>query len=131
MRTRLIVAVVSTALEETAIVLIWRWVLPGFGINLPLGVLVAAMVAWAIFSTATFLLTTRILKKQPVVGLPSMLGSKGKVASPLAPEGLVKIRGELWGAVSVDGNVAEGEEVEVVGEKGLRLVVRRVIKPTR
>jgi len=130
---RLILAIVSTALEEVAIVVIWRWLLPEFGIELPLAVLIAVMVVWAAFGAALFVFTTRILKKQAVIGLPTMIGSKGKVASSLVPEGLVRIRGELWGASSVEGNLDKGEQVEVVGEDGLKLVVRKVgkNKPTR
>ena len=123
---RLILAIVSTSLEEVAIVAIWRWLLPEFGIELPLPVLIGVMAAWAAFSVSLFVFTTRTLKRQTVVGLPTMVGSKGKVASPLAPEGLVRIRGELWGATSGEGNVDMGEEIEVVGEDGLKLVVRRV-----
>ena len=122
---RLILAIVSTSLEEVAIYVIWRWLLPEFGIYLPLSVLIGVMVAWAVFAIALFVFTTRTLKKQTVVGLPTMIGSKGKVASSLVPEGLVRIRGELWGATSTEGNVDTGEEVEVVGEDGLKLVVRK------
>jgi membrane-bound ClpP family serine protease len=130
---RLILAIVSTSLEEVAIVVIWRWLLPEFGINLSLSVLIGIMVAWAVFAVALFVFTTRVLKRQTVVGLPTMIGSKGKVASSLAPDGLVRIRGELWGATSAEGNVDKGEEVEVVGEDGLKLVVRKAGKnrPTR
>ena len=123
---RLILAIVSTSLEEVAIVAIWRWLLPEFGIELPLAVLIAVMVAWAAFGTALFVFTTRTLKRQTVVGLPTMIGSRGKVASSLVPEGMVKIKGELWGATSPEGNVDTGEQVEVVGEDGLKLVVRKV-----
>ena len=122
---RLVLAIVSTSLEEVAIVAIWRWLLPEFGIILPLSVLIGVMVAWAAFGTWLFIFTTRTLKKQTVVGLPTMVGSKGKVASPLMPEGLVRIRGELWGATSDEGDIDENETVEVVGEDGLKLVVRK------
>jgi membrane-bound ClpP family serine protease len=125
---RLILAIVSTSLEEVAIYVIWRWLLPEFGIKLPLSVLIGVMVAWAVFAGALFVFTTRTLKRQAVVGLPTMIGSKGKVASSLAPEGLVRIRGELWGATSAEGNVDKDEEVEVVGEDGLKLVVRKAGK---
>ena len=124
---RLILAIVSTSLEEVAIVVIWRWLLPEFGIRLTLPVLIGVMVAWAAFSVSLFVFTTRVLKKQAVVGLPTMVGSKGKVASILAPEGLVRIRGELWGATSAEGNLDTGEEIEVVGEDGLKLVVRKIV----
>jgi membrane-bound ClpP family serine protease len=123
---RLILAVVSTSLEEGAIYAIWRWLLPEFEIELSLSVLIGVMAAWAVFSVALFVFTTRTLKRQKVVGLPTMIGSRGKVASLLAPEGLVRIRGELWGATSAKGNVDTGEDVEVVGENGLKLVVRKV-----
>jgi membrane-bound ClpP family serine protease len=123
---RLILAIISTALEEVAIYVIWRWLLPEFGINLSFSVLIGVMIAWAAFAVALFIFTTRTLKKQIVVGLPTMIGSKGKVASSLVPEGLVRIKGELWGATSAEGNVDTGEEVEVVGEDGLKLVVRKV-----
>ena len=122
---RLILAIVSTFLEEVAIVVIWRWGLPELGIHLPLSVLVGIMVAWAIFSVVNFVIVTRVLRKQTVIGLPTMTGSKGKVASPLAPEGLVRIKSELWSATSVEGDIDEGEEVSVVGEDGLKLLVRK------
>jgi len=123
---RLVLAIVSTSLEEVAIYAIWRWLLPEFEIELSVSVLIGVMVAWAVFAVTLFVFTTRTLKKQVVVGLPTMIGSRGKVASLLAPEGLVRIRGELWGATSAKGNVDTGEEVEVVGENGLKLVVRKV-----
>ena len=59
------------------------------------------------------------------MGLPTMVGSKGKVASPLAPEGLVMIKSELWGARSAEGDIDAGEEVTVVGQDGLKLVVHK------
>jgi membrane-bound ClpP family serine protease len=125
---RLILAIVSTALEEVAIYVIWRWLLPEFDIKLPISVLIGLMVAWAVFAAALFIFTTRTLKRQTVIGLPTMIGSKGKVASSLVPEGLVRIKGELWGATSAEGNVGTGEEIEVVGEDGLKLVVRKAVK---
>jgi membrane-bound serine protease (ClpP class) len=125
---RLILAIVSTALEEVAIYVIWRWLLPEFDIKLPISVLIGVMVAWAAFAAALFIFTTRTLKRQTVIGLPTMIGSKGKVASSLVPEGLVRIKGELWGATSAEGNVDTGEEIEVVGEDGLKLVVRKAVK---
>ncbi len=125
---RLILAVITTTLEEIAIYSIWRWALPEFDIYLPVGALIGMMVAWGIFSISLFVLTTRILKKQVPVGLPSMVGTRGRVASKLSPEGMVRINSELWVAQSNEGNLAVGEEVEVVGEDGLKLLVHRVSK---
>ena len=123
--TRLILAVISTTLEEVAIWAIWRWVLTDFGIEWPFQALIAVMAAWAAFSVWLFILTTRTIKQQAQVGLPLMIGSRGRAAGTLNPEGMVKIRGELWGAVSDGGKIGEGEEVIVVGEDGLKLTVRK------
>ena len=122
---RLILAIVSTSLEEVALWVIWRWGLPQLDIYLPLSVLIGVMAAWLLFSVLNFWFVTRTLKKQGIVGLPIMVGSKGKVASPLAPEGLVKIASELWGAKSAEGDLDTGEEVTVVGQDGLKLIVRK------
>jgi len=122
---RLFIAVFSTSAEEVAIWVIWRWLLPDFGINIPAGVLVAIMVAWAAFCTWLFVFTTVALRRQKPVGLPSMVGAVGKVASRLSPAGQVNIRGELWYATSKEGNIEVGEEVVVVGESGLKLLVRK------
>jgi membrane-bound serine protease (ClpP class) len=125
-KARLILAIVSTSLEEVALWIIWRYGLPELGIELPLAVLIVAMAAWFVFSVVMFFFVTKTLRKQGVVGLPTMVGSKGKVKSPLAPEGFVSIKSELWGARSNEGNINKGEEVTVVGQDGLMLVVSRI-----
>jgi len=122
---RLILAIVSTSAVEAALFVIWRWVLPEWGIEIPLVALIAVMAAYAVFAVVDFWFVTKVLKRQTVVGLPSMVGSKGKVASPLAPEGQVRIKSELWGAESPDRNIDIGEEVMVVGQDGLKLIVRK------
>ena len=124
-QTRLVLAIISTAAEEVAIWAIWRWLLPELGINLHVYVLIGVLVAWAVFGTWLFIFTTRTLKKQVTVGLPSMIGAAGKAAVKLAPEGMVKIKGELWSARSDEGNIDAGEGVVVIGEDGLKLLVRK------
>ncbi len=123
---RLVLAVIGTAAQEVAIWAIWRWMLPEFGVTLHVGVLIGVMIAWGAFGTWLFIFTTHALKKQVTVGLPSMVGSTGKAAGNLAPEGMVKIRGELWSAVSEQGNIPAGAGIEVIGENGLKLIVREI-----
>ena len=55
------------------------------------------------------------------------LGSQGEVVSPLAPDGMVRINGELWVAESESGRLDTDEKIIVVGQDGLKLVVRRCI----
>jgi len=47
------------------------------------------------------------------------------VLTPLAPAGLVHVKGEQWSAVTTEDPIAAGEKVVVVGREGLRLLVRR------
>jgi len=124
-RTRLILAIISTGLEEVAVWAIWTRVLPDFGIEWPWQILVALMMVWAAFGTWLFIFTTNVLKKQAQIGLTSMVGVTGIAAGPLNPDGLVKIKGELWRAVSEVGKIETGEEVVVVSQNGLKLSVRR------
>ncbi len=125
MAARLVLSIVSTLIWEAMLVALWLWGLPALGIRLHLSVLVAAMVVLAIYAAVSFSIGTRALSRKAVIGMADMVGSKGKVVSPLAPEGMVRIGSELWVAKSVEGNIDKGEEVKVVGQGGLMLFVRK------
>ena len=127
--TRLVLAIVSNILQLLALWIIWRWILPEFNIRLSVIVLITVMAAWAVFGTWLFLFTTRVLKKQTQAGQTSMVGTTGKVATRLAPEGMVKINGELWRARSTEGDISIGEDIIVSGEERLKLLVRRSGEP--
>ncbi|MFC2012059.1 NfeD family protein [Chloroflexota bacterium] len=124
MKVRLIFAIVSTTLEEVAIVVVARWGLPRININIPVWGLVLIMVAWAAYAVFTFRIGSRALVRRRVNGLTDMIGSMGKVVSTLNPEGLVKIKGELWVAKSTTGEMQPGDEVTVVGQERLKLTVQ-------
>jgi len=125
MSARLIWAIVSTLLEEVAIVAVVLWGLPRLDIEIHPAWLVALMVAWGAYSVVTYRRGSRALRKKPVDGLPDMVGSQGEVVSPIAPRGLVRIKGELWQAESASGRIDTGAEVTVVGQDGLKLIVRK------
>lgn len=128
---RLILAIISTSLEETALAIVVLWGLPQVGIRIPLLGLIALMVAWGILSVFIYHMGSRALRKEPVVGLPTMVGSKAKAASLLAPDGFIRIKGELWEAKSAGESIGIGEEVIVVGQDGLKLVVHKSDKIKR
>ena len=115
MSARLVWAIISTSLEEAALVLIVLWGLPRLEIRIPLLGLIALMVAWGAYSIMTYRRGSQALKKKLVEGV---------VVSPIVPEGLVRIKGELWQAKSASGKIETGEEVTVVGQDGLKLIVR-------
>ena len=125
MSGRLIIAIVSTTLEEAALAAGVLWGLPKLGIHIPLWVLIIVMLAWCAYTVITYRMGSRALRRKPVDGLIAMLGSEGEVVSPLVPEGMVRIKGELWRAKSASGRMDTGEEVTVVGQDRLKLIVRK------
>jgi len=125
MTGRLILAIISTLIEEAALIVIVLWGLPQLGIRIPLPGLVALVVAWGAFSIFIYRMGSRALRKKPMPGLLTMIGSRGKAASPLVPEGFVRIKGELWEAKSLSGKIRTREEIMVVGQDGLKLIVRK------
>jgi membrane-bound serine protease (ClpP class) len=131
MTTRLIIAIFTTLLEEAAIAVIALWLLPKIDVHLPLFVLIIIMLAWAAYAITTYRLGSRALKKKPVVGLPDMVGTRGKTVSDLAPEGTVMIKGELWESKAEGRRINAGVKVTVVGQEGLKLVVRRQKPPEK
>lgn len=123
MNGRLIMAILSTLLEEAALVAVVLIGLPELDINIPLAGLIALMVAWSTASVFTYRMGSRALRRKPMAGIEAIIGSKGKVVSPLAPEGLIRVSDELWRAKSTGSRVDVGEEVIVLERDGGRLIV--------
>lgn len=55
--------------------------------------------------------------------LGSPEGAEGVAVSDLAPEGIVRVRGEQWSAVSANGIVRAGSRVQVLRAAGVHLEV--------
>lgn len=53
----------------------------------------------------------------------ALLGAQGVALGALEPDGVVRVGGEQWSAVSVNGPAPAGARVQVVGISGLRLEV--------
>ena len=127
MRARLILAIISTILEETALAVIVLFGLPSWlGIEIPLLGLIALMLVWLAYSVTIYRIGSRALRRKPSISLLDMVGSKGKVVSALAPEGLVMVNGELWLAKSDSNTMEPGGAIVVVGQDSLKLVVREI-----
>ena len=121
---RLLLTIIISLVPEAIILLVLLFVLPRFGIEIPLWLIIALVL---IFSIITYVLY-RTLKKTPLLGFDSMIGKSGMTVNQIARKGTVKIGRELW-AAEVDGdNIEAGEEVTVIGQTGLKL---KVIKKPR
>ena len=125
MRLRFVLAILSTLIEEIAIVVIVLWGLPSLGVQIPLGGVIGIVSGLAVYAVFSYRLGSRALMQKPIIGLPDMVGSRGEVVKPLAPRGVIKISSELWEAKSANRRIDIGKEVIVVGQDGLKLTVRK------
>jgi len=92
-------------------------------ISLPL--VIAVGILTALFFAFVVAKALQAQKPRSVTGREGLVGRTGVAKSRLDPEGWVLAAGERWRAVSEEGTVEEGEEVEVVRVEGFRLHVRR------
>jgi membrane protein implicated in regulation of membrane protease activity len=92
----------------------------------PVGV--AALVAGALMEVGELYLWTRYLGRIRVrTGVEGLVGEKGWVIAECGPLGKVRVRGEIWQALSEGERVlGEGTEIEVTAVEGLRVTVREL-----
>jgi membrane-bound ClpP family serine protease len=126
MSGRLIIAIITTLLDEILIIFLLVWGLPKLGIHLPIALLVLIGVLWTSFAVMMYVFGSKILRKKPVTGFTDMSGCKGKVVKSLSPEGMIKIDGELWKARTNESPIGVNEEVEVLSQNRLILTVKRL-----
>ena len=118
-------AVLSWILEEILLAAVVLWLLPHFfNINIPLWVLAIFMLALAAYSGFMYRFGRTTFFITPRVAADNIIGSVGMVTKPLTPEGYVKVGGVLWRARCRETELDIGEEVEIVGMEGMRLLVK-------
>ncbi|MGH7742712.1 MAG: NfeD family protein [Candidatus Eiseniibacteriota bacterium] len=99
----------------------------GEGWRLSWGVIFGGTVTTALFFGALAVMALRTRGRPVVTGLEGMKGAHGWAVERLAPRGRVRVRGEIWDAVS-ETEIEAGDEIEVIGGERLRLSVRRSSK---
>jgi membrane-bound serine protease (ClpP class) len=83
----------------------------------------AAMAGFMIFAARKVRQSRRL---KPVTGLEGLVGARGTVRTALEPEGSIFVWGELWHAISADGQpIAVGSKVKVIAIDGLNLKVEK------
>src|ERR1700730_6272997 len=92
-----------------------------------LGIAVAATLPFAALTVLLMRLVLRSRKWKTTTGREELIGARGVVVSSLAEgaEGLIRIHGELWRAVSAQP-LGEGKPVRVLKIEGLKLYVEPV-----
>jgi len=104
------------------LVLLGLW-LAGIAITIP--VIFGIILFFILLAFVMHRLIIPVLRRKPVTGAEGMTGTAGKAISPLKPEGLVRVKGEYWQAISMEGNIERGERVIVVSVERITLRVRR------
>ncbi|MFZ3106882.1 MAG: nodulation protein NfeD [Candidatus Hydromicrobium sp.] len=67
----------------------------------------------------------KVHRQKPVTGEAGITGETAVVCQDLNPQGLVKVYGEIWKAVSEDGKkIKKGQEVKIISLKNLTLMVK-------
>lgn len=85
-------------------------------------VTVALTVAFFVFAIGKGISAQR---RKPTTGSQGMVGEVGEAYSDLKPGGQVKVHGELWSAVSLEGTIKKGTRVRVEEVANLTLGVRK------
>ncbi|HET9410789.1 MAG TPA: nodulation protein NfeD, partial [Candidatus Dormibacteraeota bacterium] len=93
----------------------------GLGVN-PILIALSGLLTFGFF--VFFVQRIWIARRRPVAtGAEALLGAPGEAREEIAPEGLVFVRGALWGATTTGAPIHRGAPVRVVGRKGLQLQV--------
>jgi membrane-bound serine protease (ClpP class) len=95
----------------------------GSRVRLPLPVIAGTTGATAVFFLWVIGKAVGSQRRRVTTGAEAMVGQIGEAATPLAPRGQIRVRGEIWQAHSADP-VPVGTAVEVVHVRGLTLEVR-------
>lgn len=81
------------------------------------------------FAVSVFIIHKLVIPayhRKITTGREGLIGLEGSVVEPLRPGGLIKVKGEIWRAESLEGNIETGEKVEITGSQGMVLKVKRL-----
>lgn len=124
-RWHTIYSIISTAIEAVALAAALIWLLPLFGVNIPWWGTTLILVLFLGYSYIMYLVGHPTVLQESVNAAESIIGNEGVVEVALAPEGYVRVRGELWKASCINGQLSKGEEITVTGLEGMKLTVEK------
>ena len=91
-------------------------------------VILPVVISAAVFSLFVLGMGVRAMRRRPETGGEGMIGLVGIARTPVAPQGHIQIRGELWDAISEEP-LQPGDAAEVTRLEGLTLHVKPTGKP--
>ena len=98
-------------------------------VDVPLWVASGVLVVWVIKDYALYPFLRFAYEPNRLLPIERLIGELGTAVRPLAPNGYVKVRGELWRATAEvsDESVGEGDAIEVTSVDGMTLVVKSIV----
>jgi membrane-bound serine protease (ClpP class) len=94
-------------------------------VEVSLTVIIPFVIVTALFFAFVVGAGLKAQKRKVHTGELGMIGAEGIAVTMLNPEGQVRIQGEIWGAESVEGNIAKEAKVTVTEIHGLLLKVKK------
>jgi membrane-bound serine protease (ClpP class) len=87
-------------------------------------VILGTLVFTGLFFFVAIGMGIRAQRRKPTTGIQGIIGERGEALTELSPNGQVRVHGEIWSALSLDGTLAPGTPVVVEAVSGLTLHVR-------
>ena len=93
-------------------------------ISMELIILIVALTA--VFFLFAISMGVRAQRKKPTTGQEGLIGETAEAITNLNPYGEVSVHGEIWKALSMSGEISEGEKIKVTGIENLLLKVNKI-----
>jgi membrane-bound serine protease (ClpP class) len=94
--------------------------------NISLSVILPAVLFTAAFFAFAIGMGIRAQRRKPTTGIEGIVEEVGVTLEPLNPKGRVRVHGEIWDAMSDEGEIAAGASVAVISVNKLNLKVKKV-----
>lgn len=97
---------------------------PDVSLKLDWRLALAAALTTGLFIIFAMGMALKIRLTQPTTGKEGLIGEKGVAINRIAPEGDIKVHGEIWKAVS-EQRIKKGEKIRVIAVDGLELKIEK------
>jgi membrane-bound serine protease (ClpP class) len=97
---------------------------PGATINV--WVVPVAALALGVLAACSLWAAVRNRSRPVLTGIEALIGRVGVAISDLAPQGMVRVDGEVWSAVADVALIPAGEQVQIVAVEGVTIWIQRL-----
>jgi membrane-bound ClpP family serine protease len=115
-----LIGVILLSLADEAVIFIVAFIiLSVLGVHIPVWAIITSIVVVGGITYAIYV----FLRRQPQLGFENMIGLSGITVEPVGRKGTIRIKGELWSAVTEGPKIEVGNIVKVIQQTGLQLTV--------